>query len=50
VKNKTEVSKLLDDLKFARAEKIQLVEVVMHKFDAPRALRVTTGFKGSWEA
>jgi pyruvate decarboxylase len=49
VTNKTELSKLLDDPTFASAEKIQLVEVMMHKFDAPRALKVTTGFDESLE-
>jgi pyruvate decarboxylase len=44
VNNKTELSALLDDPAFASTEKIQLVEVMMHKFDAPRALKVTTGF------
>ena len=44
VKSKTELSKLLDNPAFAGAEKIQLVEVIMHKHDAPRALKITTGF------
>jgi pyruvate decarboxylase len=47
VHNKTELSTLLDDPTFASTEKIQLVEVVMQKFDAPRALKVTTGFNES---
>ncbi|KIM89288.1 hypothetical protein PILCRDRAFT_219466 [Piloderma croceum F 1598] len=49
VTNKAELSKLLDDPAFASTEKIQLVEVMMHKFDAPRALKVTTGFNESLE-
>lgn len=43
VHTKTELSTLLDDPVFAKAEKIQLVEVKMQKYDAPRALKVTTG-------
>jgi len=49
VTNKAELSKLLDDPTFASTEKIQLVEVIMQKFDAPRALKVTTGFNESLE-
>jgi pyruvate decarboxylase len=49
VKSKAEVSALLDNPAFANAEKIQLVEVIMHKYDAPRALKVTTGFNESLE-
>jgi pyruvate decarboxylase len=49
VKSKTELSTLLDDPGFANTEKIQLVEVMMRKFDAPRALKVTTGFNESGE-
>ena len=36
---KRDLSKLLDDTTFASASKIQLVEVMMDKFDAPNALR-----------
>ena len=39
VKTKEELSKLLDDPSFASATEIQLVEVVMDKYDAPRSLR-----------
>lgn len=38
VHNKEELSALLDDASFAQADKIQLVEVMMPKHDAPRAL------------
>jgi len=38
VKNKDELSALLEDATFARADKIQLIEVMMQKHDAPRAL------------
>lgn len=47
--NKTELSKLLDDPTFAGTDKIQLVEVMMDKFDAPRALLVQTGHDGIWD-
>lgn len=49
VHNTSELSALLDDASFAAAEKIQLVEVVMDKFDAPRGLKVQTGINDSWE-
>nr|AJP77091.1 indole-3-pyruvic acid (IPA) decarboxylase [Tricholoma vaccinum] len=39
VNTKGALSKLLDDATFAKAGKIQLVEVMMDKFDAPRALQ-----------
>ncbi|KAF8158340.1 thiamine diphosphate-binding protein [Crassisporium funariophilum] len=38
VNDKSELSALLDDASFARADKIQLVEVMMETLDAPRAL------------
>lgn len=38
VKTKDELSALLDTESFAQAGKIQLVEVMMPKHDAPRAL------------
>lgn len=38
VHTKEQLSALLDDATFAAADKIQLVEVMMDKFDAPRAL------------
>jgi len=39
VKTKSELSTLLDDPAFAKADEIQLVEIIMDKYDAPRALR-----------
>ncbi|KZT02176.1 uncharacterized protein LAESUDRAFT_738886 [Laetiporus sulphureus 93-53] len=39
ISTKTEVSKLLDDPKFAAAEKFQLVELIMDPHDAPQALK-----------
>ncbi|PCH40281.1 pyruvate decarboxylase [Wolfiporia cocos MD-104 SS10] len=39
VKTKQELSALLDDPKFAAADKIQLVEMIMQPRDAPRALK-----------
>jgi len=51
VRTKDELEKLLADPQFESADKIQLVEVIMDKFDAPRALRVQTGHgeSGLWE-
>ncbi|PFH53957.1 hypothetical protein AMATHDRAFT_752 [Amanita thiersii Skay4041] len=46
VKTKAELSKLLDDETFGKADKIQLVEVVMDKLDAPRALQVQAEMTG----
>ncbi|PSS06588.1 hypothetical protein PHLCEN_2v3646 [Hermanssonia centrifuga] len=46
VKTKSELSKLLDDETFARADKIQLVEMLMPMHDAPRALRVQAELSG----
>jgi pyruvate decarboxylase len=40
VRDKTELDKLLDDAEFSSAKKIQLVEVVMGKYDTPRALKM----------
>jgi pyruvate decarboxylase len=42
VHTKGALSMLLDDATFAKAGKIQLVEVMMDKFDAPRALQEQT--------
>ncbi|OAX42334.1 pyruvate decarboxylase [Rhizopogon vinicolor AM-OR11-026] len=39
VRSKAELDKLLDDDEFASAQKIQLVEVLMDKYDTPRALQ-----------
>ncbi|KAH7910804.1 thiamine diphosphate-binding protein [Hygrophoropsis aurantiaca] len=41
VRTKEELNSLLGDAEFARADKIQLVEVVMDKYDTPRGLRVS---------
>jgi pyruvate decarboxylase len=50
VHNKAELSTLLDNEKFANADKIQLVEVIMDKFDAPRALQVQAELSGKTNA
>lgn len=41
VRSKSELNKLLDDQEFASAQKIQLVEVIMDKYDTPRALQAS---------
>jgi len=41
VRSKTELDELLDDEGFASATKIQLVEVLMDKYDTPRALQAS---------
>jgi len=41
VRNKSELDRLLDDHEFASAQKIQLVEVIMDKYDTPRALQAS---------
>ena len=46
VRTKTELSRLLEDEKFARADKIQLVEMIMPQKDAPRALKVQAELSG----
>ncbi|KAI0345910.1 pyruvate decarboxylase [Trametopsis cervina] len=46
VKNKPELSALLDNPDFAKADKIQLVEILMPTHDAPRALRVQAELSG----
>jgi len=50
VHNKDQLSALLDNKQFASAEKIQLVEVMMDKHDAPRALQVQTELSGKTNA
>ncbi|EKM49816.1 uncharacterized protein PHACADRAFT_167159 [Phanerochaete carnosa HHB-10118-sp] len=40
VRTKNELSQLLDNVEFAKAEKIQLVEPLMDTHDAPRVLKV----------
>ena len=46
VRTKSELSALLDDAAFARADKIQLVEMLMPMHDAPRALKVQAELSG----
>ena len=46
VKTKTELSNLLDNEEFAKADKIQLVEMIMPMHDAPRALKVQAELSG----
>ena len=46
VRTKNELSSLLDDPTFASAEQIQLVELIMDKYDAPRALRKQAELSG----
>ena len=46
VRDKKELSNLLEDEKFVRADRIQLVEVMMDKLDAPRALQAQTELTG----
>jgi len=41
VNNKEEAEKLLTDEAFIKADKMQLVEVMMDQFDAPRSLKLT---------
>jgi len=50
VNTKAELSALLDDQTFAKADKIQLVEVMMEKHDAPRALQVQAELSGKTNA
>ncbi|KAI0631964.1 pyruvate decarboxylase [Trametes polyzona] len=46
VRTKQELSALLDDPAFARADTIQLVELIMEQHDAPRALKVQAELSG----
>jgi TPP-dependent 2-oxoacid decarboxylase len=46
VNNKAELEQLLDDPAFNAADKMQLVEVTMDQFDAPRALKVQAELSG----
>ncbi|KAA1469815.1 pyruvate decarboxylase [Dentipellis sp. KUC8613] len=46
VRTKDELSSLLDNPSFAKAEGIQLVELIMEKFDAPRALQAQAELSG----
>ena len=45
-RDKKELSDLLEDEKIGRADRIQLVEVMMEKLDAPRALQAQTELTG----
>jgi pyruvate decarboxylase len=47
VRRKDDLSALLCDEEFASADKIQLVEVIMDKHDAPRALQVQAELSGT---
>lgn len=46
VTTKQELSDLLDKEEFARADKIQLVEMIMDVHDAPRALKLQAELSG----
>ncbi|KAG5638174.1 hypothetical protein H0H81_001471 [Sphagnurus paluster] len=46
VRTKEELSTLLDDETFAKTDMVQLVEVIMEKLDAPRALQVQAELSG----
>ena len=50
VTTKTELSNLLDNPEFAKADKIQLVELIMPRHDAPRALKVQAELSGKTNA
>ncbi|KAI0081530.1 pyruvate decarboxylase [Panus rudis PR-1116 ss-1] len=46
VRTKDELDKLLNDETFAKADKIQLVELIMDRMDAPRNLKVQAELSG----
>ena len=46
VRTKQELSNLLDDPTFAKADVIQLVELIMPQTDAPRALKAQAELSG----
>jgi pyruvate decarboxylase len=50
VHTKEELDKLLQVEAFARAERIQLVEIIMEQLDAPRALKVQAAMSGKTNA
>jgi len=50
VHTKDELDKLLQDEDFARAERIQLVEIMMEQLDAPRALKLQAEMSGKTNA
>lgn len=47
---KDELDNLLQDGAFARAERIQLVEITMEQLDAPRALKLQAEMSGKTNA
>jgi pyruvate decarboxylase len=50
VHTKDDLDKLLQSEAFARAERIQLVEIMMEQLDAPRALKVQAEMSGKTNA
>jgi pyruvate decarboxylase len=50
VHTKDELDKLLQNEAFARAERIQFVEIMMEQLDAPRALKVQSEMSGKTNA
>ena len=48
--SKAELDALLDDPEFNKAERMQLVEVMMDKFDAPEALQRQAELSGKTNA
>ena len=50
VSTKAELDALLDDPEFNKAERMQLVEVMMDKFDAPEALQRQAELSGKTNA
>ncbi|KAF8133926.1 thiamine diphosphate-binding protein [Boletus edulis] len=48
VRDKSGLEKLLDDPEFSNAGKIQLVEVIMGKYDTPRALKLAAELSGKY--
>ncbi|TRM64754.1 thiamine diphosphate-binding protein [Schizophyllum amplum] len=50
VHNRAEMDKLLDDEEFAKAGQMQLVEIMMDKFDAPPALMAQAELSGKTNA
>ncbi|KAG6891359.1 hypothetical protein C0992_008474, partial [Termitomyces sp. T32_za158] len=50
VHTKSELSDLLDNTAFARADKMQIVEVIMDKLDAPRSLQLQAEASGKANA
>ncbi|KAG5349534.1 hypothetical protein C0989_003291 [Termitomyces sp. Mn162] len=50
VRTKAELSDLLDNTVFARADKMQVVEVIMDKLDAPKSLQLQAEASGKANA